>query len=134
MSYFHCVFLSFLIQSIVDDVYVSTPVIPSFMQHHEIQEKIFLCFCNRMRPIFQYTWVFKFWLLLNPKVATIYHPLITDPKPLKNLFSSPCWWRMSFNSNCCLPNIDYHCVCSMAVKEFLLKNLFTVGVRKWQYR
>ena len=76
---FHCVFLSFLFQSIVDDVYVSTPIIPSFMQHHEIQEKIFLCFCNRMRPIFQYTWVFKFWLLLNPKVATIYHPSITDP-------------------------------------------------------
>ena len=76
---FHCVFLSFLFQSIVDDVYVSTPIIPSFMQHHEIQEKIFLCFCNRMRPIFQYTRVCKLLLLLNPKVATIYHPSITDP-------------------------------------------------------
>ena len=41
------------------------------------KKKIYIC--NRMRPIFQYTRVCKLWLLLNPKVATIYHPSITDP-------------------------------------------------------
>ena len=92
----------------------SFPPLCNTMKRDNSKKKLY--FCNRMRPIFQYTRVCKLWLLLNPKVATIYHPSITDP------YLSKTFKKISYPHS-----VDDACLSTQIVASLILITIVCVS-------